>query len=169
VERLRREVERGRRLLDTVQATDAASLRPLPVLRELTELLPSDVWLMTLSLDQKGVEMTGQAAVASSLIPLVENSPRFERAEFASPVTRGRDKEQFRIRAAWEAAGASSSDGIAAAAGKPAPRAPSIVRPAVPPAAPGNSDMDAAPAPPRPGARAPVSPRGQVPPGNSVP
>jgi Tfp pilus assembly protein PilN len=169
VERLRREVERGRRLLETVQATDAASLRPLPILGELTELLPSDVWLMTLSLDQKGVEMTGQAAVASSLIPLVENSPRFERAEFASPVTRGREKEQFRIKAAWEAAGASGSDGTTPTPGKPAPRTPSLGRPVVPPAAPGSLDIDAATAPARPGGRSPVSPRGQGSPGNSVP
>ena len=81
-------------------------MRPLPVLRELTDLLPHDAWLTTLSLDQKGVELTGQAAAASALIPLLENSSRLERVEFASPVTRGRDKEQFRIRAAWEAGGA---------------------------------------------------------------
>jgi len=59
------------------------------------------------------------------LIPLLENSPRLERVEFASPVTRGRDREQFRIRAAWEA---------------PAPPAPAAAPqpPAArPPAAPG--------------------------------
>jgi Tfp pilus assembly protein PilN len=164
VERLRREVERGRRLLDTVQATDAGSLRPLPVLRELTELLPSDVWLMTLSLNQKGVELTGQAAVASSLIPLVENSPRFERAEFASPVTRGRDKEQFRIKAAWETAPATGPDGAAVplATGL-APGSPSPGRPPGSPSAPGNLDTDDTPLPPRPGGRSPVTPRAEAP------
>src|SRR3989441_9786014 len=55
-----------------------------------------------LSFDTKGVELTGQAAQASALIPVLETSPLLERVEFASPVTRGRDKEQFRIRAAWE-------------------------------------------------------------------
>src|SRR5256885_10912486 len=51
-----------------------------------------------------------------SLIPLLENSPRLERVEFSSPVTRGRDnREQFRIRAAWEAGGA-----VAPTAGAPA-------------------------------------------------
>jgi hypothetical protein len=55
-----------------------------------------------LALDTKGAELTGQAQQAATLIPLLENSSRFERAEFSSPVTRGRDREQFRIRAAWE-------------------------------------------------------------------
>jgi Tfp pilus assembly protein PilN len=102
VERLIRELDRQRALLATVQALEASGLRPLPVLRDLTELLPADAWLTMLALDTKGVELTGQAQQAAALIPLLENSPRLERVEFASPVTRGRDREQFRIRAAWE-------------------------------------------------------------------
>jgi Tfp pilus assembly protein PilN len=102
VEQTLQELERKRRLLATIQSLDSTAVRPLPVLRELTELLPNDAWLTTVSLDPKGMELTGQAAAASALIPLLENSPRLERAEFASPVTRGRDKEQFRIRASWE-------------------------------------------------------------------
>src|SRR5438128_11332837 len=74
-----------------------------------------------LSLDAKGVELTGQAAQASALIPLLENSPLLERVEFASPVTRGRDREQFRIRAAWEARRPAATPAAVAPAG---PRAP---------------------------------------------
>jgi Tfp pilus assembly protein PilN len=103
IERTVRDLERKRKLLETIKGIDGSAIKPLPVLRELTDLLPTDTWLTTLSLDQKGVEVTGQAAAASALIPLLENSPRLERVEFSSPVTRGRDKEQFRIRAAWEA------------------------------------------------------------------
>ncbi|MBI4246330.1 MAG: PilN domain-containing protein, partial [Candidatus Rokubacteria bacterium] len=116
VEQVLREVERKRRLLAAAEAASAASVRPLPVLQEVTELLPNDAWLTTIALDPKGVELTGQAAAAAALIPLLENSPRFERVEFASPVTRGRDREQFRIRAAWE--------GRSAAAGPPAAGGP---------------------------------------------
>ncbi|MGH7341856.1 MAG: PilN domain-containing protein, partial [Candidatus Rokuibacteriota bacterium] len=106
VEQTLQELERKRRLLATIQSLETAALRPLPVLRELTDLIPSDAWLTAVTLDAKGVELTGQAGAASSLIPVLENSPRFERVEFASPVTRGRDKEQFRIRTTWEAAAA---------------------------------------------------------------
>ena len=97
-----RELESKRALVNTIDGLNASAIRPLPVLRELTELLPNDAWLTLVSLDAKGVELTGQANAASALIPLLENSPRFERVEFASPVTRGRDREQFRIQAAWE-------------------------------------------------------------------
>ena len=109
VERVVRELERKRKLLGTITGVQTSALRPLPVLRELTDLMPTDTWLTTLSLDDKGVELTGQAAAASALIPVLENSPRLERVEFASPVTRGRDKEQFRIRAVWEPGGAQAT------------------------------------------------------------
>src|SRR5205814_5248930 len=117
------------RLLATIQSLENGSVRPLPLLRELTELLPNDAWLTLLSADTKGVELTGQASAAAALIPLLENSPRLERVEFSSPVTRGRDKEQFRIRAAWEPGGASATG--TPGAGTAPPAAPSIAPPAV--------------------------------------
>ena len=135
VERVQRELERKRKLLATIGGIETNAIRPLPVLRDLTDLLPSDTWLTTLSFDPKGVELTGQAAAASALIPLLENSPRLEKVEFSSPVTRGRDKEQFRIRAAWEPGGSSASTTPVAAAtpGTPAPP-PVAVPPSAPPA-----------------------------------
>jgi len=102
VEQLGAELEKKRQLLATARAFEASGLRPLPFLRELNEIIPADAWLNALSMDSRGVELTGQAAAASQLIPLLENSPRLEKVEFASPVTKGRDKEQFRIRASWE-------------------------------------------------------------------
>ena len=129
VERVARELDQKRQLLDTVQKINTTALQPLAVLRELTEILPSDAWVTYLALDAKGVEMTGQAGAASNLIPLLENSPLLERVEFASPVTRGRDREQFRIRAAWEAP---APPAPAAAPQPPAarpPAAPSVRQP----------------------------------------
>lgn len=134
IEQTLQELERKRRLLTTIQSIESATIRPLPVLRELTDLIPADAWLTTVSLDAKGVELTGQAGAASALIPLLENSPRFERVEFSSPVTRGRDKEQFRIRTAWEEAAAApgAKPGPATTApapGRETPRAPQKARP----------------------------------------
>ena len=106
VERVARELDHKRQLVGVVEKVNGSALQPLGLLRELTEIVPSDAWVTYLALDAKGVEITGQAGAASNLIPLLENSPRLERVEFASPVTRGRDREQFRIRAAWEPPGA---------------------------------------------------------------
>jgi Tfp pilus assembly protein PilN len=102
VERLGVEIARQKRLLATMQAAEAGGLRPLPVLKEVTELVPSDAWLQSVSMDRQGLELTGQAAAASQLIPLLDGSPSLERVEFTAPVTKIQAKEQFRIRASWE-------------------------------------------------------------------
>jgi general secretion pathway protein L len=104
VERLSAELAQKRRLLETVQSIEKADVRPLPIMRELTERLPQDAWLRTLSMDKQGLEITGQAAAANQLIPLLENSPSLARVEFTAPVTKAGDKEQFRIKAAWKSA-----------------------------------------------------------------
>lgn len=160
VERTARELQRKRALLSTIEELEAKALRPLPVLRDLTDLLPNDAWLTTLSLDAKGAELTGQAAAASGLIPLLENSARLERVEFSSPVTRGRDKEQFRIRAAWEPDGQSRpSTGVvrpgapgptpaAPAAGAPAPAPPTAASPEMPEPPAGGQERRLPPGPP---------------------
>jgi Tfp pilus assembly protein PilN len=156
VERVVRDLERKHKLLSTISGLEASAVRPLPVLRDLTDILPGDTWLTTVSLDSKGVELTGQAAAASALIPLLENSPRLERVEFASPVTRGRDKEQFRIRAAWETGGGQALPGPA---GSPGPGAgEATTRPPQPPPAaaqPVPPATQAAPTLPRPGGARP--------------
>jgi general secretion pathway protein L len=102
VEQLQASVERARRELEILKGFEAQHTRPLAILRELTEILPADVWLTNLTIDKNGVELSGFAATASGLIPLLEASPTLERAEFTSPVTKGRDKDQFRLKASWE-------------------------------------------------------------------
>lgn len=190
VDRVLRELERKRKLLAIVDGAEAAGVRPLPVLRELTDALPNDAWLTTLSLDAKGVELTGAASAASTLIPLLENSPRLERVEFSSPVTRGRDnREQFRIRAAWEAGGAvaATASATAPAAVPPAPTPPATTAPPavilppaatappavpLPPAAtapPGPAVGAPGPPPPVPGTTPPLPPLPRRPPGTATP
>ena len=150
VERAARELERKRQLIATLEKAGTGALQPLPMLRELTEIIPGDAWITYLAFDSKGVELTGQAGAASTLIPLLENSPRLERVEFASPVTRGRDKEQFRIRASWEAPSAAAQAPPAPAAKAPGPppvMAPPTAGPAavVPPAVRGDDSAEALP------------------------
>jgi Tfp pilus assembly protein PilN len=104
-EQLAAEVERARREAATIRAFAEQGVRPLPVLQELTDTLPADAWLTNLSVDRGGLELAGFANAASQLIPLLEASPGLERVEFTSPVTKGRDREQFRLRATWERRG----------------------------------------------------------------
>jgi general secretion pathway protein L len=148
-DRVARELDRKRKVVATVDGIESSSIRPLPILRDLTELLPNDAWLTTVSLDAKGVELTGAAAAASTLIPLLENSPRLERVEFSSPVTRGRDnKEQFRIRASWEPGGNGTAPAGAAAAAPPAIGGPAVIGGPVPGPQPRRQLAPGAPVPP---------------------
>jgi Tfp pilus assembly protein PilN len=97
------ERDRHRRVLAGLDAVQRGNLPGLPILRDLTEALPETAWLQALSMDREGVELVGQADAASQLIPVLEASRWLERVEFTSPVTKLQGKEQFRIRAAWEA------------------------------------------------------------------
>jgi Tfp pilus assembly protein PilN len=163
VERLVADLERKKKLVGTIEAVASSAIKPLPVLRELTELLPNDAWLTLVSFDPKGVELTGQAAAASALIPLLENSPLLERVEFASPVTRGRDREQFRIVAKWEPPPAEASAGpfrTPAVSAAPSPPLPSASAPAVPMGRPPRAATPGAAVAP-PGAAAPMPPAGE--------
>jgi Tfp pilus assembly protein PilN len=101
-EQLAAELERARRETTALRGFEDPGLRALPLLRELTESLPADVWLTNLSADRSGLELAGFANAASQLISLLEGLPSLERVEFISPVTKGRDREQFRLKAAWE-------------------------------------------------------------------
>ena len=131
VEQLGADVPLRRRLVAALLAIEAGGLRPLPVLKDLTEVLvPMDAWLQSVSMDRRGLEVTGQATTASSLVPLLEASPWLERVEFTAPVTRTQSKEQFRIRADWEAAAGPAPDPPASSAPAPLRRGPGGPNPA---------------------------------------
>ena len=135
VEGLSAELAQKRRLLETIRGIEKTDVRPLPLLKELTERIPQEAWLRTLSMDKQGLDISGQAGAANQLIPLLENSPSLERVEFTAPVTKAGDKEQFRIKAAWKNA-PKPPDPVAKAAPPAAPPARATTRPA-PPAGPG--------------------------------
>jgi Tfp pilus assembly protein PilN len=67
------------------------------VLRDLTELVPKEAFLTTLTLRQGKITMDGQAASASDLIATLEKSKRFRNVAFSSPTTRAGDKERFAL------------------------------------------------------------------------
>ena len=123
VEALAAELAQKKRLLETIGSIEKADVRALPLLKELTERVPQDAWLRTFSMDKQGIEISGQAAAANQLIPLLESSPSLERAEFTAPVTKAGDKEQFRIKAAWKGSSKPPEPAAKAAPAPPASRA----------------------------------------------
>lgn len=100
--RMRAENERFVADLRRLAGTQGNAPVPAEVLRELTEILPSDVWLTTLVMDLTHIELRGTAASATTVIEQVEASPLFKEARFDSPVTKRGDKELFKVLASLE-------------------------------------------------------------------
>lgn len=119
VEKIQREIKSIEDKNSLLARTEEEDLSKLDILAELTRVIPSDTWLVSLdyteTLEQKGqkeangkikreVIISGFATSASKLIPLLEDSPVFENVEFAGPITSGPEsssgsgKERFRIK-----------------------------------------------------------------------
>jgi Tfp pilus assembly protein PilN len=87
----------------------------IEILRELTQILPSTVWIWNIKYSAGEIEMSGFADSASDLIPLLDKSPLFEKVEFLAPVTKERErrigaekeKERFKIKMRLEGRGTS--------------------------------------------------------------
>ncbi len=90
----------------------------LEILAELTAVLPEEAWITTL--DYRGFDIrdpekggreliiSGFADSSSSLIPILEDSPFFEKVEFVGTIKKTRGKEQFKLKARIVRPGAES-------------------------------------------------------------
>jgi general secretion pathway protein L len=87
-----------------------AEVSKVEILRELTQVLPSSVWIWNFKYTGKELEISGFADSASELLSLLDRSPIFERVEFLAPVTKERERregadkerERFKIKARLE-------------------------------------------------------------------
>jgi Tfp pilus assembly protein PilN len=88
VEALKKDVESLNKEISTI--TDFKENRPmtLNILKELTTILPKNTWLSRLRVTQTTVEIEGYAASATGLLPKLEASKYFQKAEFSSPTFR---------------------------------------------------------------------------------
>lgn len=72
--------------------------RPLMILDTLTRLLPDGIYLSGMTLDKDRIQISGEGREVVELVELLNASPLFEQARFASAVTRGRNNvEVFSI------------------------------------------------------------------------
>ena len=70
----------------------------LDTIKELSERIPQNAWVNRFTFSEKGIQIEGEAASASQLIPLLEASPMFGDVAFLSAITKARSgKERFRI------------------------------------------------------------------------
>lgn len=76
--------------------------RVLDILKEVTEIVPSDAWLQRFIFSSDTIQLQGTAASATVIVEALENSPLFKEAQFDSPVVKRGNLETFRIMAKLE-------------------------------------------------------------------
>lgn len=73
--------------------------RVTTLLKDVTELIPTDAYLTSLNLRGSRLTVDGHARSASDIITALEKSKRFKNVTFSSPTTRQGDKERFSLSA----------------------------------------------------------------------
>jgi Tfp pilus assembly protein PilN len=73
----------------------------IDIIREITSVLPQNAWLTRMHISETNVEIEGYADPATALLPKLEGSSYFKKAEFASQtfkdVKKGLDRFQIRM------------------------------------------------------------------------
>ncbi len=88
VEALKKEIEGLEKETATINNFKEARPMSLNIVRELTTVLPKTTWLTRTRITELTIEIEGYAGSASELIPKLEASKYFKKAEFASPTFR---------------------------------------------------------------------------------
>lgn len=102
VDALRRRIASGSAGLGQLAAARERSAAPLRVLGILTDLLPDDTVLTSLSLRRDKFTIEGQSAAAVRLIASMTSDPHLKNPAFVAPVTRGDNgKDVFTIQAGF--------------------------------------------------------------------
>ena len=91
------EIDDLQRQVDVLGA--AQDGRVTTLLKDLTELIPTDAYLTSFNLRTTRLQLEGQARSASDIITALEKSKRFKNPAFSSPTTRQGDKERFTLTA----------------------------------------------------------------------
>ncbi|MCX8043863.1 MAG: pilus assembly protein PilM [Desulfobacterota bacterium] len=101
IEALQEDARKAEQLVADLARIRSDDISKIKLLEELTTIIPHDSFLTEChyKADEKKVRLTGYAASASSLIPLLEGSPLFDNVKFTSPITTDKrtGKERFRI------------------------------------------------------------------------
>ncbi len=88
IEALRKEHDGLRDELKAVADFKKTKPQALNILKELTVILPKTVWLTRVHVNDADVSVEGYAKSATDILPLIEASPAFAKAEFTSPTIR---------------------------------------------------------------------------------
>jgi general secretion pathway protein L len=88
VEALKKEIAAVNNEISTINNFKGNRPMALTILKELTAILPKTAWLTRVRVTESTVDIEGYAGSASLLLPKLEASTSFKKAEFSSPTFR---------------------------------------------------------------------------------
>ena len=94
---LRQDLEKMAAASQFLVEKKATDLMMVEVIDEISRILPDHTWIARLDVSGNEVQIQGQSSASSSLIRIVESSPWFENARFASPVVQIAGTENDRV------------------------------------------------------------------------
>lgn len=100
IEALNKEIKTKSSDIETINNFKKHNILTMDILKEITEILPAKTWLTRIRITENSVEIEGYAVQATQIIPKLENSKYFRKAEFASPTFRDprQNNERFVIK-----------------------------------------------------------------------
>jgi Tfp pilus assembly protein PilN len=102
IRQVEKQLEETRALARQLQSFRKLEQSPdkLRILKELTQVVPTNTWLFNLRLSQQTLEISGMSRSAADLIPKLEKSGWLDKTEFTSPIVTDANKnEHFKIKA----------------------------------------------------------------------
>ncbi len=88
IESLKKEIEVLKNEVSIINSLKGNNHMTLDILKELTTILPRTSWLTRMRIRETTVEIEGYATSATELLPKLEGSKYFQKAEFSSPTFR---------------------------------------------------------------------------------
>ena len=85
---------------NTLNRIDEQNPTKLPLLLELSQIIPKDTWLKKIKFENKNIKLNGVSINASQLIPIIENSNHFRDTHFVGTIITESIGEKFTINAA---------------------------------------------------------------------
>jgi len=115
VEQTERQSGHARRRLAHLQNARQRAEADLRVLRELSELIPGDIWLQNLDINDNGALLAGEAPAAAPLLAVLSGSPKLADASFTSSLVKTAAGERFQISVRRRAEDSAAQTAVAAA------------------------------------------------------
>ncbi len=111
VEALKKEIDALSNEISTISNFKENRPMALSILKELTAILPKTTWLTRVRITESTVDIEGYAGSASMLLPKLEASNYFKKAEFASPTFRDARMNADRFNIKMEIEGVKENEG----------------------------------------------------------